>query len=412
MAQVKFKYGLFDNLNKKTADGSALNVPISDGTIYVTTDTHSMFIDLGNERFRIGDFERYKDLKDLVTNEKNWYEGSLALIETTDTDKNNANQTPILAYYNGSAWININDTTTLQATLQGNIDKVAGDLTTLTGTVSGNSASIAAIKTDIGTRPDGIATTITIWQAISNLIGGDGEGDLSLASLQAAIEKNAEDIGTNAGNISTNAENISKEVQRASTAESALGNRLTNIENDLANNTANYATVTQVSTAKEEAISSANEYTDAQISAAKGEVNEYTDTKVAAEKSRASGVETALGNRLDTLEGVGTGSVREIARTVLVEQLIPENAADALDTLQEIAAWIQSHPGDAAAMNLYISNLEEIAASFIYEKDNSGNFVTENGNLKRLDTVTQDAIKSYIDTRVTAVDNKLNWETF
>lgn len=56
--------------------------------------------------------------------------------------------------------------------------------------------------------------------------------------------------------------------------------------------------------------------------------------------------------KVDTLIGADTGkSARTIANEELAKQLIPENAGEALDTLQEIAAWIQSHPGDAAAMN-------------------------------------------------------------
>lgn len=48
-------------------------------------------------------------------------------------------------------------------------------------------------------------------------------------------------------------------------------------------------------------------------------------------------------------------SVREIAIAVLTEKLIPENADAARDTLEEIAAWIQSHPNDASAMNAAIT---------------------------------------------------------
>lgn len=52
-------------------------------------------------------------------------------------------------------------------------------------------------------------------------------------------------------------------------------------------------------------------------------------------------------------------SVRTIANEELAAQLIPESAAEALDTLQEIASWIQSHPDDASAMNKAIDALEK-----------------------------------------------------
>lgn len=77
------------------------------------------------------------------------------------------------------------------------------------------------------------------------------------------------------------------------------------------------------------------------------------------------------GTRLTTAEGKLTTligedankSVRTIANEELVKQLIPENAAEALDTLQEIAAWIQAHPGDAAAMNKAIEDLEALVGT-------------------------------------------------
>ena len=62
---------------------------------------------------------------------------------------------------------------------------------------------------------------------------------------------------------------------------------------------------------------------------------------------------------VDTLVGADTGkSVRAIANEELAAQLIPEGAQESLNTLQEIAQWIQDHPDDAAAMNTAIEALE------------------------------------------------------
>lgn len=51
-------------------------------------------------------------------------------------------------------------------------------------------------------------------------------------------------------------------------------------------------------------------------------------------------------------------SVRVIANEELTKQLIPDNAQEALDTLQEIAKWIQNHPNDVTAMNKSIQDLK------------------------------------------------------
>lgn len=84
------------------------------------------------------------------------------------------------------------------------------------------------------------------------------------------------------------------------------------------------------------------------------------------EATRAKGVEKTLTDSLAATDGkvttlIGTDtnkSARAIAAEEIAKQLIPENAGESLDTLQEIAAWIQSHPGEAADMNKKITALE------------------------------------------------------
>lgn len=93
---------------------------------------------------------------------------------------------------------------------------------------------------------------------------------------------------------------------------------------------------------------------------------------LAAEVTRAKAAEAAnagnitkLGERMTAAEGkittlVGKDankSVRTIANEELAAQLIPDGAKESLDTLGEIAAWIQSHPDDASAMNKKITDL-------------------------------------------------------
>lgn len=117
--------------------------------------------------------------------------------------------------------------------------------------------------------------------------------------------------------------------------------------------------------------------TDGKITVTRAALPDYTevyDAKGAAAqaltdaKSYADGLNTAMDTRMDTAEGklttlIGSDadkSVRTIANEELAAQLIPETAKDSLDTLQEIAAWIQAHPDDASAMNTRITNLEAL----------------------------------------------------
>ena len=78
----------------------------------------------------------------------------------------------------------------------------------------------------------------------------------------------------------------------------------------------------------------------------------------------------ASGADVTTLIGSDTGkSVRTIANEELAAQLIPEGAKDSLNTLQEIADWIQGHPDDASAMNTAITKLQAIVAGIGGEED-------------------------------------------
>lgn len=116
--------------------------------------------------------------------------------------------------------------------------------------------------------------------------------------------------------------------------------------------------------AAEEAENNAKSYADEKIgtvATGKTVVDMIADAQEAAIYD-----DTALAGRVTTAEGkittlVGTDtdkSVRTIANEELAKQLIPENAKDSLDTLSEIAAWIQAHPDDASTMNAKISALE------------------------------------------------------
>lgn len=80
----------------------------------------------------------------------------------------------------------------------------------------------------------------------------------------------------------------------------------------------------------------------------------YDDTEVRGLISDNADDISELNGKMTTLIGSDTGkSARTIANEELAKQLIPENADESLDTLAEIAAWIQSHPDDASGKGGY-----------------------------------------------------------
>lgn len=140
----------------------------------------------------------------------------------------------------------------------------------------------------------------------------------------------------------------------------------------------------------------------------------YDDTAVRGLiKTNADNI-TALTGRADAVEGKVTTlvgddagkSARAIASEELTKQLVPENAKESLDTLQEIAAWIQKHPDDASAMNAAIDALKTKVGD-IPEGATATTVVAYIKELVDAEKVRATGVESGLDTRVKAVEAKL-----
>ena len=112
-------------------------------------------------------------------------------------------------------------------------------------------------------------------------------------------------------------------------------------------------------------------------------------------------------SKVDTLIGTDTDkSVRTIANEELAAQLIPANANEAMDTLQEIAAWIQAHPGSAQTMNAEITALENYLTTA--KKSDIDDAIAKkhaHDNSTVLDNLTQTVIdNSHTHTNQTQLD--------
>ena len=140
----------------------------------------------------------------------------------------------------------------------------------------------------------------------------------------------------------------------------------------------------------------------------------YDDTEVrgliktnADDIDKLDGRADAVEEKVTTLVGDDAGkSARTIANEELTKQLIPENAKDSLDTLQEIAAWIQKHPDDASAMNAAITALQ----TKVGDIPDGATATTIVAYIKELVDAEKDratAVESGIDTRVKTVEAKL-----
>lgn len=113
-------------------------------------------------------------------------------------------------------------------------------------------------------------------------------------------------------------------------------------------------------------------------------IADVTGLQDALDNKATSADVTALSGKVTTLISTDAGkSVRTIANEELAAQLIPENAQEALDTLSEIATWIQNHPDDASAMNAAIEALQaKVGDSAVSVQITSAIDALKNGDIK------------------------------
>ena len=207
--------------------------------------------------------------------------------------------------------------------IDGKVDTINESIAT-----KANAADVYA-KTDVDGMVDDLEAADL---AINNKIGKVTEGKTVVEMIADAQAIATYDDTEVRGLIDTNAQNIAKEIEDRAGAVSGLKTELEG----------------QIDTKVEQSVY------DAKVAALEAKDTELTGL-IGDNTTAINGVST----KVDTLVGTDTGkSVRTIANEELAAQLIPENAAESLNTLQEIAAWIQEHPQSASAMNAAIEALE------------------------------------------------------
>lgn len=127
------------------------------------------------------------------------------------------------------------------------------------------------------------------------------------------------------------------------------------------------------------------------------------DGKIDGVQSTLQGAINTEKGRIDALVGSDSGSIRDIAVDVLTETLVSETANEAFDTLQEVSAWIKSHPEDAATMNSNIStNTTNIATNTADITTIKGNIETINTTIEENELTVASALTD-LDTRLTSL---------
>lgn len=336
MAQVAFKKGLLTNLP----------AAISEGAFYITTDERAMYLDVDSTtRIRIGDFQEFATLTDLRANTN---PSTTALYYVTELN--------CLAKWDGTKYVQINlDTgaTSVETTGSGNaLDGISYDPATRKLTF---------------TKTNTFTTATDVDSQIAAKVGELKVGDETFATVKAYVDKKTDGIATDAAletltNRVTTAEGKLDTLNGDKTTAGSVAKAIADLQGDIESTVAdvdarvctiedNYADHGDVETAINKAIGT-------------NPNNKTVVELIADAKDAATYDDTALAGKVDTLIGTDTGkSARTIANEELAKQLIPENAKESLDTLAELAAWIQAHPDDASAINQAIEDLEALVGT-------------------------------------------------
>lgn len=295
--------------------GNIANLPseITEGTFYVTVDERAMYVDVApDHRIRIGDFQEFATLTDLQANTN---PSVTALYYVTELN--------CLAKWDGEKYIQINIDTGMIGV------EVVGTGNAVTSATYDPATRKLTLTAD--------ATYTTASDVETQIAGKLGElkiGEENCDTVKEYIDKKTDGIATGA--------DLESLTGRVTAAEGKLDKLNGGAETDgSVANTVNSAIT---------ALDLPNTY----------ERKGSKDADIAAAKKSGDDALAAV----HTLIGDDTGkSARTIANEELSKQLIPDNANEVLDTLSEIAAWIQAHPDDASAMNQAINELNALVGT-------------------------------------------------
>lgn len=368
--------------------GALANMPSTkvDGTIYVTTDEHAMYVDVGDSRIRLGDFIPVNTVSDLpasghVYETAVYYvrQGNILARWDADTANNGAN----------ARWIQI------------------------------NKAGVVGVTTATGSTGNAISS-------ISTVVAADG-------TLQLEVTKVSLATATELAGIDT----------RLTAAENTVSSHTTAINTLNGSDTTEGSVAYAVKTAKEALLGSETTYTTFKLI---GDAIRSLLTSVSGNTTDIAGLQTTVSGHTSTLNTLTANAQTEGSIDYKVAHAVADiinDAPAAYDTLKEIADWISSHATSAAAMNSAIQqNTTDIAglqsdvntlkgdASTVGSVDYKiaqvvGSYTGDLDDLETRVAANETAIGTLntnvgnnttaiagLDVRVSAVENSLQWVDF
>ena len=344
---IKFQQGKLSSLSTQ---------PISNGTLWFTTDEGAIYLDTADKRVRFGDYVIVNTINDLPAN---GHAHETALYYVKDDN--------ILARWdkNTSKWIQLN---------AAGLSEISVD------TSGGNVLSSVAIVTDARTGAKKLSFTTTsvatsealtgLQKTVSDLDAAYKAADAALTTkintAQAAAEAAQTTANTNTQKISdldtdlqgqidtinstigNTSSGLVKEIADLKAADTTINGRIDDVDaaykaadialrKELTGYTAGTGTATGTyKTIKD--LSEHMETAESNISTLQGTVNGHTTSITNMQTSinnlnEAVGSEGSVQTRIDD-------AVAALRKEILTDGAANDNISDAYDTIQEIAAWL------------------------------------------------------------------------
>lgn len=230
----------------------------------------------------------------------------------------------------------------------------------IAGQVKTNTDDLTALKTRVDNAEGTIGTHGTKIGALEGEIAALKEVDADFTSSIDGINTKIDTIETNIANLGTDLAELDTAYKAADTA---INGELTTVKATLANK-ADQTAVDAIN-AKIGTVAEDTTVVD-MIEAAKAEAT-YDDAEVKAGiQANAEELATLIGEDKDAESGKATKSIRDIAKEEAVAEvasLIGE-APEALNSIHEIASWIENDETGAAAMAAKLESQSAILAGF------------------------------------------------
>lgn len=314
------------------------------------------------------------------------------------------------------------------STLSGKVTTAEGKITTLETTVNGNGTTenpglvnrVTTLENEMNSAEDRLGV-------VEAALGLEGEGTESISARLKALEdsddaqdskitanenahkanKEAIDVLNGSAEVEGSvdkkvADAVKVEADRAKAAEKVNSDAIAVLNGDAQTDGSVAKAVAAEAAARESAVGAVDTKVENLSDVVDG-VKGTADAADALSKANKAAIDVLNGITAEDATGDAGKSVRTIANEELAAQLIPENAAEALDSLQEIAAWIQDHPGDAAEMNEKINT----NASNITAINNTIGTVAADKTVVGLIEEGDAAQKTYTDGQIGALRTEL-----